>query len=349
MHATLPLLAAKDFPLIRHHSLDALQVNPGCKCNQRCLQCRMAASPQPTRKMDSDTIALVIVVLQARRVSMLDLTGGAPALDGHFRPPVRQAHMLGVDVIDRCNRTIPSEPGQEGLAALLAEQRVKVTASLPRDSPAKVDRQRGEGVLDRSIAGLRQLTALGSGDRARGRVLDRICNPQSAVLLPPRGPLEADHDRELLQHFGIRFGHLFALTSVPVQRFGSTLVVKGTVGTCMQLLRESHRAENQETVLCRSLLSVDRQGLLYDCGFNQMLGLRANVGGQAGAHAGPAGPALPHRRDLLEHDPAATDIRIADHCHGCTAGQGSSRGRALETTAPAVTQTAVVRMTEGVR
>ena len=339
MHATLPLLAASDFPPIRRRSLDTLQINLGYKCNQSCLHCHVAASPQRTEMMDSDTIAQVIEVLRARQVSTLDLTGGAPELNEHFRHLVRQARALGVRVIDSCNLTILSEPGQEDLAAFLADQGVEVTASLPCYSPANVDRQRGDGVFERSIAGLRQLNALGYGDPARGLVLNLVYNQQGPSLPPPQGPLEADYKRELLLHFGIRFDHLFALTNMPVQRFGSTLVSKGTFGAYMQLLRDSYRAENLETVMCRSLLSVDWQGFLYDCDFNQMLGLRASVGGTA----------RPHLRDLLHNDAAGTNIRIADHCYGCTAGQGSSCGGALETAAHDGTQTAVVRMTEGVR
>jgi radical SAM/Cys-rich protein len=339
MHATLPLLAATDFPRIRRRSLDTLQVNLGYKCNQSCLHCHVAASPQRTEMMDSDTIAQVIEVLRVRKVRALDLTGGAPELNEHFRHLVRQARELGVRVIDRCNLTILSEPGQEDLAAFLAEQGVEVTASLPCYSPANVDRQRGDGVFDRSIAGLRQLNMLGYGDPARGLVLNLVYNPQGPSLPPPQGPLEADYKRELLLHFGIRFDHLFALTNMPVQRFGSTLVSKGMFGTYMQLLRDSYRAENLETVMCRSLLSVDWQGFLYDCDFNQMLGLRASVGGRS----------QPHLRDLLQHDPAGTDIRIANHCYGCTAGQGSSCGGALETPAPAAANLAVIRMAEGVR
>ncbi|MBL8307113.1 MAG: arsenosugar biosynthesis radical SAM protein ArsS [Rubrivivax sp.] len=339
MHATLPLLAATDFPPLRRRSLDTLQVNLGYRCNQSCLHCHVAASPQRTEMMAGDTIALVLEVLRARQVSTLDLTGGAPELNQHFRHLVRQARALGVRVIDRCNLTILSEPGQEDLAAFLAEQGVEVTASLPCYSPANVDRQRGDGVFERSIAGLRQLNALGYGDPARGLVLNLVYNPQGPSLPPPQGPLEADYKRELLLHFGIRFDHLFALTNMPIQRFGSTLVSKGTLGAYMQLLRDSHRPENLETVMCRSLLSVDWQGGLYDCDFNQMLGLRASVGGQAPAHL----------RDLLSHDAAATPIRIADHCYGCTAGQGSSCGGALETAAPAAERKAVVRMSERLR
>jgi radical SAM/Cys-rich protein len=287
--------------------------------------------------MDGDTVALVLEVLRARKVSTLDLTGGAPELNVHFHDLVRDARASGVRVIDRCNLTILSEPGQEDLAAFLAEQGVEVTASLPCYSPANVDRQRGDGVFERSIAGLRQLNALGYGNPARGLLLNLVYNPQGAVLPPPQGPLEADYKRELLLHFGIRFDHLFVLTNMPIQRFGSTLVSKGSFATYMKLLRESYRAENLDTVMCRSLLSVDWQGFLYDCDFNQMLGLRASLAGQP----------RPHLRDLLRHDPAGADIRIADHCYGCTAGQGSSCGGALETTAPAAMELAAVRLTEG--
>jgi radical SAM/Cys-rich protein len=337
MHATLPLLAATDFPPIRRRSLDTLQVNLGYRCNQSCLHCHVAASPQRTETMDGDTVALVLEVLSERQVSTLDLTGGAPELNVHFRDLVRHARAVGVRVIDRCNLTILSEPGQEDLAAFLAEQGVEITASLPCYSPANVDRQRGDGVFDRSIAGLRQLNALGYGDARRGLVLNLVYNPQGAVLPPPQGPLEADYKRELLLHFGIRFDHLFALTNMPVQRFGSTLVSKGTFGAYMQLLRGSYRAENLDTVMCRSLLSVDWQGFLYDCDFNQMLGLRADVGGRP----------RPHLRDLLRHDPAGADIRIADHCYGCTAGQGSSCGGALDAASPAATDAAAVGQAAG--
>ena len=319
MHPTLPLLAATDFPPIRRQSLDTLQVNLGYKCNQSCLHCHVAASPQRTEMMDGDTIALVIEVLRARKVRVLDLTGGAPELNEHFRDLVRQARALGVRVIDRCNLTILSEPGQEDLAAFLAEQGVEITASLPCYSPANVDRQRGDGVFERSIAGLRQLNSLGYGDPDRGLVLNLVYNPQGPSLPPPQGPLEEDYKRELLLHFGIRFDHLFALANMPIQRFGSTLVSKGTFGAYLRLLRDSYRAHNLDTVMCRSLLSVDWQGFLYDCDFNQMLGLRAGLSGLQ----------RPHLRDLLQHDPADTAIRTADHCYGCTAGQGSSCGGAL--------------------
>ena len=233
---------------------------------------------------------------------------------------MQQARGLGLRVIDRCNLTILSEPGQDDLAAFLAAQGVEVTASLPCYSPANVDRQRGDGVFERSIAGLRALNALGYGQPGSGLTLNLVYNPQGPVLPPPQGPLEADYQRELWQHFGIRFDHLFALTNMPVQRFGSTLLSKGQFEGYMQLLKDAYRAENLPTVMCRTLLSVDWQGYLYDCDFNQMLGMPAALGSGA----------RPHLRELLNTDAAGTPIRVADHCYGCTAGQGSSCGGALE-------------------
>jgi radical SAM/Cys-rich protein len=330
MHATLPLLAQTDFPPIRRRRLQTLQVNLGYKCNQSCLHCHVAASPQRTEMMDAEHVGLVVEVLRARQVETLDLTGGAPELNPHFRSLVQRARALGVRVIDRCNLTILSEPGQHELAAFLAAQGVEVTASLPCYSPANVDRQRGDGVFDRSIAGLRELNALGYGQDGSGLVLNLVYNPQGPSLPPPQAALEADYKRELMQHFGIRFNHLFALTNMPVQRFGSTLVSKGTFASYMQLLRGAYHADNLDTVMCRSMVSVDWQGDLYDCDFNQMLGLRARL----------ADAEHPHLRDLLSHDPEGEDIRVADHCYGCTAGQGSSCGGALE--AP-VAETSVVR------
>ncbi len=323
MHPTLPLLAATDFPPLRRDRLTTLQVNLGYRCNQSCLHCHVNAGPTRTEAMDSDTVDLVLEVLRARRIQTLDVTGGAPELSVHFRRLVQAARALGVQVIDRCNLTILSEPGQEGLAEFLAANQVEVVASLPCYSVANVDRQRGEGVFDRSIAALRQLNGLGYGDEARGLTLNLVYNPQGAVLPPPQGALEADYKRELDRHFGIRFNRLYALTNMPIQRFGSTLVSKGTFQSYLQLLKDSYRPENLGTVMCNSMLSVDWQGDLYDCDFNQMLGLPARLHGRERAHL----------RDLLAHDAAGEPIRVADHCYGCTAGQGSSCGGALDAAA----------------
>ena len=320
MHAILPLLAATDFPALTRGSLQTLQVNLGYKCNQSCLHCHVNAGPNRTEMMDADTADLVLEVVSRRRVATLDLTGGAPELSPHFRRLVSAARRLGTHVIDRCNLTILSEPGQEDLADFLAAEGAEVVASLPCYSVANVDRQRGEGVFDRSIAGLKTLNALGYGRPGSSLLLNLVYNPQGPSLPPPQGPLEADYKRELAAHFGIEFNQLYALTNMPIQRFGSTLVSKGTFAGYMQLLKSAYQPHNLATVMCRTMLSVDWQGGLYDCDFNQMLGLRARTAGVVRAHL----------RDLLERDPAGSSIRVADHCYGCTAGQGSSCGGALD-------------------
>jgi radical SAM/Cys-rich protein len=323
MHAILPLVATTDFPAIRRKTLDTLQVNLGYRCNQSCLHCHVNAGPNRVEEMHEDTVQLVLDVLRARRIATLDLTGGAPELNPHFRALVRQARRLGVRVIDRCNLTILSEPGQEDLAAFLAHEGVEVTASLPCYSPANVDRQRGDGVFERSIAALQYLNALGYAQPDSALALNLVFNPQGPVLPPAQEQLEADYRRELFDHFGIRFTRLFVLANMPIQRFGSTLVSKGTFAAYMQLLRGAHQPHNVEGVMCRTQLSVDWQGDLYDCDFNQMLGLTARV----------AGARRPHLRDLLAADAAGERIRVADHCYGCTAGQGSSCGGALQSSA----------------
>jgi radical SAM/Cys-rich protein len=328
MHQTLALLAKTDFPRISRSRLDTLQVNLGYKCNQRCLHCHVNAGPNRTEAMDADTIDLVLRVLALRGVQTLDLTGGAPELNPHFRRLVVEARALGVQVIDRCNLTILSEPGHEDLAQFLASQRVEVVASLPCYSLENVDRQRGDGVFERSIAGLRRLNALGYAMPESGLVLNLVYNPQGPSLPPPQEALEQDYRRELWTHFDIRFNRLFALANMPIQRFGSTLVSKGQFVDYMKLLKASHRPENLQTVMCGSMVSVDWQGELYDCDFNQMLGIRARLNGSV----------RPHLRDLLAHGAAGEQIRVADHCYGCTAGQGSSCGGALATQADAVVE-----------
>ena len=320
MHPTLPLLARTDFPALSRQRPSTLQVNLGYKCNQSCLHCHVAASPQRTEAMDEATTLLVLEVLKARRMTTLDLTGGAPELNPHFRSLVRSARALGVHVIDRCNLTILFEPGQEGLAEFLAEHQVEVVASLPCYSIERVDRQRGEGVFDKSIAALQKLNALGYG-KADGRLaLNLVYNPQGPALPPEQGALQADYKRELASQFGIEFNALYALANMPIQRFGSTLVSKGEFGGSMRLLKDAYKPDNLDTVMCKTLVSVDWLGYLYDCDFNQMLGLPMRL----------AGAARPHLRDLLVRDLQGGAVRVADHCYGCTAGQGSSCGGALQ-------------------
>ena len=319
MHATLPLLKKIRFPAIDRGRLDTLQVNLGYKCNQTCVHCHVNAGPHRTEMMDAATLALIPEVLAARSLGTLDLTGGAPELHEGFCDLVRAARAQGVRVIDRCNLTILFEPGQEGLAQFLAEQRVEIVASMPCYSAANVDKQRGDGVFDLSIAALQQLNALGYGQPGSGLVLNLVYNPQGASLPPEQQALQADYKRELLAHFGIVFNALFALTNMPIQRFGSTLVSKGSFDSYMELLKNSYQPQNLPGVMCRSTVSVDWQGWLSDCDFNQQLGLPLGTSGLQR-----------HLRDLLKTSLDDQAIRVAGHCYGCTAGQGSSCGGALE-------------------
>ena len=320
MHATLPLLKITDFPPLRRRRIETLQVNLGYTCNQSCTHCHVNAGPNRTEQMDRATIDLVLEVVADRRIGALDLTGGAPELNLHFRDLVRQARALGVHVIDRCNLTILQEPGQHDLAAFLAAQQVEVVASLPCYLEDNVDRQRGNGVFERSIRALQTLNALGYG-RDPALPLSLVFNPQGAALPPPQQALEADYRRMLGERFGIVFTRLYALANMPIARFGSTLVSKGSFGDYMALLRSAHQPANLDQVMCRSLVSVDWQGNLFDCDFNQMLGLPLREDGR--------GHRRMHLRDLLTRDLDQHPILVADYCYGCTAGQGSSCGGAL--------------------
>jgi radical SAM/Cys-rich protein len=319
MHATLPLMRHHGFPALRRSRLETLQVNLGYKCNQSCLHCHVNAGPTRTEMMSRDTLADVLVFLQVSAITSLDITGGAPELHPHFRELVSRARALGVQVVDRCNLTILLEPGQEDLADFLARNRVQVTASLPCYTEELVDRQRGKGVYERSIQALRKLNALGYGAPGSGLQLNLVYNPQGPSLPPAQQQLEADYKRILGERFGVVFNSLFTLANMPIQRFGSTLISKGQFNEYMRLLHGAHREENREAVMCRTLISVDWQGYVYDCDFNQMLGLPLSLKGHQ----------RPQLSDLIARDLAGNPIAVRDHCYGCTAGQGSSCGGAL--------------------
>ncbi len=324
MHPTLPLLRKTDFPPIRRKQLDTLQVNLGYKCNQTCLHCHVNAGPTRTEMMDVDTIALIVQVLKTREIKTLDVTGGAPEMNIHFKSLVRQARALGVRVIDRCNLTILFEPGFEDMAQFLADQKVDISASMPCYSQENVDKQRGEGTFDKSIAALQLLNSLGYGGQDSELELSLVYNPQGPSLPPDQHQLEADYKRELAKHFGIVFNQLHVLANMPIQRFGSMLISKGQFADYMMLLKNNYKAANLEGVMCRSLVSVDWQGYLYDCDFNQMLEMPMRL-----AKAENLASGRPHLRDLLATNIEGDTIAIADHCYGCTAGQGSSCGGAL--------------------
>jgi len=319
MHATLPLLVTTDFPALQRRRLETLQVNLGYVCNQTCAHCHVNAGPKRTETMTRETVDHVLAYLAASGARELDLTGGAPELNRHFRHIVASARAQGVEVTDRCNLTVLFEPGQETLAEFLAAHRVKIVASLPCYTPELVDRQRGKGVYDASVRAIRLLNDLGYGAAHSGLTLDLVYNPQGASLPPPQAQLEADYKRVLGDAFGIRFNHLYTIANMPIQRFGSMLVSKGEFNAYMALLRRAHRAENLDSVMCRSLVSIDWQGYLYDCDFNQMLGLPLRVAGKRRTHVS----------EVVGRDLAGNAVVVRDHCYGCTAGQGSSCGGAL--------------------
>ena len=319
MHATLPLLKHTSFPAIRRKRLETLQVNLGYKCNQACFHCHVNASPQRKEMMDRATVDQVLAFLAQSQADTIDLTGGAPELNVHFRYLVSAARALGVRVIDRCNLTILEQPGQEDLAHFLASEKVEIIASLPCYLEQNVDQQRGDGVYQASIRGLKTLNAEGYGAPRSGLALSLVYNPVGAVLPPPQASLEADYKRELGERHGITFNRLFTLANMPIHRFGSTLVSKGQFSSYMTLLRGAHSQANLESVMCRSLLSIDWQGYAYDCDFNQMLGLPLALDGKPRRHL----------RDMMGCDLQGNPIMVADHCYGCTAGQGSSCGGAL--------------------
>jgi radical SAM/Cys-rich protein len=319
MHATLPLVRDSDFPVIKRKLLETLQVNLGYKCNQSCVHCHVNAGPTRTEMMPREIINDVLAFLQASRIGKLDITGGAPELNPYFRDLVRSARSLGVLVMDRCNLTILEQPGQESLAQFLADQRVEVVASMPCYLEANVDRQRGKGVFDASIRALRVLNHLGYGKPESGLSLNLVYNPQGPALPPAQDKLEVDYRTHLGERYGIVFNHLFVLTNMPIQRFGSLLVSTGQFEHYMDLLKNSYQPANLESVMCRTLVSVDWRGLVYDCDFNQMLGLPLAYKGRPQVHL----------RELIGRDLASNPITVADHCYGCTAGQGSSCGGAL--------------------
>jgi radical SAM/Cys-rich protein len=319
MRDTRPLLEKVPFPAIRRGKLDTLQINVGYRCNQSCFHCHVNAGPNRTEEMSAQVADVVLEFLKRRRIATLDITGGAPELNANFCRLVTGARELGVKVMDRCNLTILSEPGQEDLAQFLAASRVEVVASMPCYLQDNVERQRGKGVFDGSIRGLQKLNALGYGRDPR-LALNLVYNPQGPSLPPPQAALEADYKRVLGETYGIVFNKLFVLANMPIQRFGTMLINRGEFDGYLQLLQDAHLDANLDGVMCRNLISVDWRGFVYDCDFNQMLDLPLTRGARERVHLA----------DLLDDDLADNPIRVAGHCYGCTAGQGSSCGGALK-------------------
>ena len=318
------LLDDTDFPAIYRRGVSVLQVNLGYKCNLSCTHCHVNAGPNRTEMMTADIVDLVMEVLVERDIKTLDLTGGAPELSPEFRRLVEFARQRDIQVIDRCNLTVLLEPGQETLAQFLAEQGVDIVASLPCYEEENVNEQRGKGVYALSIEVLQLLNTFGYGVKDSLK-LSLVYNPIGTHLPPPQQALENEYKERLHADHGIVFNDLFTITNMPISRFGAVLLAKNQYHDYMKLLKDNYMAENLETVMCRDLVSVDYQGYIYDCDFNQMLeqSIRPVASNDCIAKD------KVHLRELLLNDYADAPIVIGEHCYGCTAGQGSSCGGAL--------------------
>ena len=301
-------------------NLTTLQINLGKLCNQACLHCHVDAGPKRTEQMTSDTMVRVIELLDGcPSIETVDITGGAPEMNPHFRELVRTARRLNKEVIDRCNLTILMENGQEDLAEFLAAQGVRVVASLPCYTADYVDKQRGKGTFGASIDGFRRLNALGYGHPGTGLELDLVYNPGGAFLPPAQEALEADYRERLGRDFDIVFSKLLTLANLPVNRFAESLERRGELTAYETLLKDNFNPATLSGLMCRSLISVSWDGYLYDCDFNQMLEMPLEGAGE---------PLSLWSVDSLE-DVIGRNIRTAKHCFGCTAGAGSSCGGAL--------------------
>jgi len=321
MRDTWPLLKQTDFPALKRRTPEILQVNLGYLCNQSCLHCHVAAGPTRKELMIGENIENLLKVLEMPSIHTLDLTGGAPEMNPLFKDLVRESRNYDVTVIDRCNLTILLEPGYENMAQFLADNKVQIVASLPCYIQENVDGQRGKGVYQKSIDALKILNDLGYGADDSELGITLVYNPTGPYLPPSQEELQIDYQRFLQDEFGIVFNQLFTITNMPIARFGSTLLSKGQFEDYMNLLKDSFSAANLKNLMCMNQLSVDWRGYVYDCDFNQMLNMNVE---------NPKNGLPLHIRDVLETNMQDIPVRIADHCYGCTAGQGSSCGGALD-------------------
>jgi radical SAM/Cys-rich protein len=309
----VPMEQAGLHPL-RPTGITVFQINVGKLCNQTCKHCHVDAGPDRTESMSRETAELSIRALAQTDIPAVDITGGAPELNPNFRWLVEQARGLNRHVMDRCNLSVLLLPSQADLAEFLAAYRVEIIASLPYYRAPQTDAQRGEGVFDKSIEGLRRLNELGYGKPGSGLVLNLVHNPVGAFLPPKQEAIESQFRKELRNRHGIEFTHLYTITNMPISRFLEFLVESGNYEAYMQRLANAFNPAAASGVMCRYTLSIGWDGTLYDCDFNQMLDL-------------PVGPGAPrHIRDFNPSQLEQRAIVTGNHCYGCTAGAGSSCG-----------------------
>ncbi|HEY0075957.1 MAG TPA: arsenosugar biosynthesis radical SAM (seleno)protein ArsS [Abditibacteriaceae bacterium] len=304
--------------VLQRTTTQVLQINVGKKCNQTCVHCHVNAGPARREMMTRETMLRLLAWLAQTAIPTVDITGGAPELNPHFRFLVEEARSLNRRVMDRCNLTILFEPGQENLAEFLAHHQVEVVASLPCYGPENVDKQRGDGVFDKSIRALQKLNGLGYG-RDENLQLNLVYNPNGVSLPAPQKALEEDYKTRLHNDFGIVFNHLFTITNMPIARFASFLQKSGKLDEYQELLVNAFNPQAVQGLMCRNTLNISWQGEVYDCDFNQMLGLPWSKGQKAPLYLW----------DINPHNIETRPILTANHCFGCTAGAGSSCGGAL--------------------
>ena len=316
---TLPLLKNIQFPAIQRKNIEILQVNLGYRCNQQCLHCHVNAGPNRKEEMSHQVLLQIIEFVRRNNIPCVDLTGGAPEMHPDFNFLIQTLHEMGVVIIDRCNLTILNESGYENIAGQLAAAQVQIVASMPCYLEENVNKQRGSGVFKSSIEALKRLNDLGYGAKDGPLILNLVYNPQGAALSPEQKQLELDYKRFLADEYAIVFNQLFTITNVPVKRFGSMLISNNEFYPYMKLLQEAYQAENLQSVMCRHLLSIDWQGFIYDCDFNQMLDLPVTNRHNNKLHISQVAAADLENKEII----------VAGHCYACTAGQGSSCGGAL--------------------
>ena len=310
-------LKANSIEVVRDKAIEILQVNIGKRCNQACNHCHVEAGPNRTENMDKPTVDRLLALLaQAKTIHTVDITGGAPELNPHFKYFVRQIRKLGKNVIDRCNLTVLFEPGQADTAQFLKDQQVQIVSSLPCYTLDNVEAQRGKGVFDKSIRALQLLNELGYGREGTDLILSLVYNPVGAFLPPAQATLEQEYKQVLKKEFNIEFNQLLTITNMPINRFEHFLKRIKQFDDYMHLLFTNFNLNTIDGLMCRHLVSIGYNGEIYDCDFNQMLEL-------------PVG----HKRrtiwDINTLNDLAGDIAFANHCYGCTAGTGSSCSGAI--------------------
>ncbi len=294
--------------------ITVFQINVGKFCNQTCRHCHVDAGPDRTEIMSRETAELCVDALAQTDIPTVDITGGAPELNPHFRWLVKQARRLGRHVMDRCNLSVLLLPSQANLAEFLANHRVEIIASLPSSRASQTDAQRGEGIFEKSMEALRLLNRLRYGRPDSGLVLNLVYNPVGAFLPPKQEAIEAQFKKELRTKHGIEFNRLYTITNMPVSRFLEFLIESGNYDQYMTRLANAFNPAAAAGVMCRSMISIGWDGTLYDCDFNQMLDLSVCHG--VPAHIRDFDPTQLHHRQIVTHN----------HCYGCTAGSGSSCG-----------------------